>query len=90
MQSRDLDNRLKVLFDALRMPQNPNELTGEDFQQDEDPMFVLLQDDSLITSVSVETDELLSPANHDDSQVRLTISVNLRPYNVNMFNISFA
>jgi hypothetical protein len=89
MKSRDLDNRLKVLFDALRMPQNSNELAGEDFQKDEDPMFVLLQDDSLISSVSVETDELLSPANDDDSQVRLTITVNLKPYNVNMFNLSF-
>jgi hypothetical protein len=89
LKSRDLDNRLKVLFDALRMPQNANELTGADFLDHEHPMFVLLQDDSLITAVAVETDELLSPSNADDSEVRLTITVTLKPYNVNMFNLSF-
>lgn len=89
LHSRDLDNRLKVIFDALRMPKNGNELTNVDFGDDEQPMYVLLQDDSLISSASVETDELLAPANGDDSQVRLTVTVTLRPYNVSMFNLSF-
>ncbi len=56
-QARDIDNRLKTLFDALRMPKNGLEIEG---LGDEDEMiFVLLQDDSLISSVTVETDELL-------------------------------
>jgi len=88
--ARDIDNRLKVIFDALRKPANEKELEGIEIDDDEKPMFVLLEDDSLISSVAVETDELLSPANGDDSEVRLTVSVSLKPYEVNMFNLSFA
>jgi len=90
LHSRDLDNRLKVLFDALRMPKNENEVADIDFCADEEPMYVLLQDDSLISSVSLETDELLAPKNDEESQVRLTVTVTLRPYDVNTFNLSFA
>ena len=69
-QSRDIDNRLKILFDALRMPKNGMEIGDENFTDDEDPCFVLLQDDSLINNVTVETDELLAPQSEtggDDS-----------------------
>ena len=89
LHSRDIDNRLKVLFDALRMPKNGNELIEKGAGAADEPMYVLLQDDSLISSVSVETDEVLAPPNNDDSYVRLTVTVNLRPYNVNLFNLSF-
>jgi hypothetical protein len=92
IQGRDIDNRLKTLFDALKMPSNLSELAGCEFNDDEDPMFVLLQDDSLITQVKVETDDLLDPPAHagaDDSFVRLLVTVDLRAYNINMFNLSF-
>ena len=92
IRGRDIDNRLKTLFDALKMPANLSEMADCEFGDEEDPMFVLLQDDSLITHVTVETDELLDPptiAGRDDSFVRVLITVDLRPYNVNMFNLSF-
>lgn len=92
-QSRDIDNRLKTLFDALRMPKNGLELDGIEVEDEDRPMFTLLQDDSLITNVSVETDELLDPpeeSGKDDSYVRLLIDVKLHPYDINMFNLSFA
>jgi hypothetical protein len=59
----DIDNRLKTLFDALRMP-NKQEVQqlGAAVAQDEDPLHVLLQDDALIQRVNVETDRLLKDA----------------------------
>lgn len=92
INARDIDNRLKVLFDALRMPKSGIEVSQCTFAADENPMFVLLQDDSLISSVAVETDELLDPPPHagkDDGFVRLLVTVDIRPYNLNMFNMVF-
>lgn len=89
MKARDLDNRLKVIFDALRMPKALNEFQAANM---ENPMYVLLQDDSLISSVQIETDNLLDPpdaAGRDDSYVRLLIEVDIRPYFPGMFGLSF-
>jgi hypothetical protein len=54
----DLDNRLKTLFDALRVPETTAGL-GQRPEDGEDPFFVLLQDDSLISEIRVNTDNLL-------------------------------
>ena len=64
----DIDNRIKVLFDALRKPNNSNELAGAMPANDEDPFFCLLEDDRLITQVNVTTDRLLTPAVPDEGQ----------------------
>lgn len=93
LQARDIDNRLKTLFDALRMPKPGTEVASATFENGENPMFVLLQDDSLITRVTVETDELLDPpheSGNDDAWVRLLVHVKLHPYMVGTFNLSFA
>jgi len=55
----DLDNRIKVLFDALRKPHNESEIEGFTPDEDEKPFYCLLEDDSLINEVSVTTDRLL-------------------------------
>lgn len=58
----DIDNRLKTLFDALRMPRVPDEIPSALAPKpDEDPFFCLLQDDGLITEIDVKTDVLLDP-----------------------------
>lgn len=58
----DIDNRLKTLLDSLRMPRNSRELPKDDKPNEEEkPFFCLLEDDSLVTSVSVSTDQLLEP-----------------------------
>lgn len=57
----DIDNRLKVLFDALRMPQGCDEVCGDTPASDEDPFYCLLEDDKLISKVQVETNWLLTP-----------------------------
>jgi hypothetical protein len=61
-QGGDIDNRLKTLFDALRMPRVEGEVPrGDAPLPDEDPFFCLLQDDALITELDVKTDVLLNP-----------------------------
>jgi hypothetical protein len=57
----DIDNRIKVLFDALRMPQSDAEISGFAPMPGEDPFFCLLEDDRLITDVRLTTDRLLTP-----------------------------
>jgi hypothetical protein len=56
----DLDNRIKVLFDALRVPDR-NQIKREKPGPDETPFFVLLEDDKLITEFSIVSKHLLRP-----------------------------
>jgi hypothetical protein len=93
IKSGDIDNRLKTLFDAFRVPASQAELGGYlDPQDDEHPFCCLLEDDKLITSVSVETDRLLAvlsdPPNTND--VRLVITVSLRRAERNWANDPFS
>ena len=90
--SRDIDNRVKVLFDALSVPRNMNQLGPKARAGAKDgdaiPVCVLLQDDSLITQMNVETDELLAPPNGaDDSYSRVMLTVDLSIYRATMANI---
>jgi hypothetical protein len=55
----DIDNRIKVLLDGLRMPNIVRELGGDGFEPDENPFYCLLEDDKLIMKISVTTDRLL-------------------------------
>jgi len=91
----DLDNRIKTIIDALRKPKGANELRGNETPADgEDPFFVLLEDDDLVTKLSVDTDALLEPPvgnkEADRRMVKLVITVELKPYDVTLFNLSFA
>ena len=62
LNSGDIDNRLKTLLDALKVPASPGELPPEEKPgPDETPFFCLLEDDSLITKISVSTDRFLEP-----------------------------
>jgi hypothetical protein len=74
----DIDNRVKVLLDGLRMPKSPAELGNHSIDSaDENPFFCLLEDDKLITRISVTTDRLLVPqrANEKVNDVFLVIDV---------------
>lgn len=59
----DIDNRIKVLLDGLRMPRDLKELGGFPIDPDEDPFYCLLEDDRLVSRISVTTDQLLTPKN---------------------------
>ena len=61
----DIDNRIKTLFDALRVPENCSEVDGGP-QDNERPFFCLMESDQLITDVKVTTDRLLIPQAADE------------------------
>jgi hypothetical protein len=98
----DIDNRLKTLFDALRLVERPEELPKDSEGKrvgptdDERPFYTLLENDGLITALSVDTDTLLEPTMDPitgkevpmENAVRLFITVTARPYRVHMDNLS--
>lgn len=91
----DLDNRIKTLIDTLRRPKGANELRGNETPAaDEDPFFCLLEDDNLVTQLTVETDTLLDPPTGnkeaDRRQVKIVVTVEIKPYDITLFNLSFA
>jgi hypothetical protein len=96
IQSADIDARLKTIFDALKVPNDPGQLGKyQQPQQDEDPLYCLLEDDQLITHVSVKTGILLEPTpeavgqNEIKNDARLVINVRILPYQLLMGNIAF-
>ncbi|MEM9523329.1 MAG: hypothetical protein AAF982_04950 [Pseudomonadota bacterium] len=93
IQAGDIDNRIKTLIDSLRKPKGANELIGSEVPEPgEDPFFVLMEDDKQVSSLTVETDDLLDPIelpNADNRRARVVITVNVRPYYVTTLNLSF-
>ncbi|MCK1503117.1 hypothetical protein [Bradyrhizobium sp. 188] len=93
IQSGDLDNRLKTIFDALRLPNDGTELgryTGPG--PDEAPFFCLLQDDSMISKATVETDVLLQPVSVPESvnDARVIVLIKIKPAILTAQNVVFA
>jgi hypothetical protein len=85
----DIDNRLKTLLDALRVPSLAEVQTlGATTAIDDDPLYCLFQDDSLITRLNIETDRLLRPTQNDHELVSL-IKVLVRPSRLTVGNSSF-
>jgi hypothetical protein len=72
----DIDNRLKTLLDGLRVPHGSLEGQAQPVEsQDPSPFFCLLEDDSLVTKVSVESEQLLRPAKPDEVVAIITVHV---------------
>lgn len=93
IRSGDIDNRMKTIFDALRLPNSVEELGGYALPgADEEPFFCLLEDDSLISHAEIETDTLLQPtgAEWNANDARLIVTVRLSPYRVTFQNIGFS
>jgi hypothetical protein len=78
-EGNDLDNRIKTLFDALKVPQSIEQLPQDDQPQndDESPFLCLVEDDSLTSGFSIRTERLLdkTPPVRD---VRLVIDVTIK------------
>jgi hypothetical protein len=91
----DIDNRLKTLFDALQIPQSCSDVDPP--AERDGYLFVLLENDNLITDVRVTTDRLLTPhvptpgqgASHPENFVRLVINVKVQPSIVGFENLAF-
>jgi hypothetical protein len=79
----DIDNRIKVLFDALRYPKNGGELAGATPSANETPFCCLLEDDKLITEVKVVTDELLTPRLNPEPQSYVELVIHVRTIAMN-------
>lgn len=61
----DIDNRLKTLFDALRVPHQGNELPSGVSSHNQ-TFYCLLEDDKLISNLEVTADKILIPGPRDD------------------------
>jgi hypothetical protein len=88
----DIDNRVKTLVDALRMP-TLNEGVPVTPDSDENPFFVLLDDDRQVTHLEIEADAALAASEKDPADVsfaRIVISVDIRPLDFTMYNLSFS
>lgn len=91
VQGGDIDNRLKTLFDGLRVPKTPEEIGGAKVEDDEKPFFCLLEDDGLITQVNIRAETLLTPqTNGKADDVKLIIGVTVRPLQTLQHNSDFA
>lgn len=66
----DIDNRLKTLLDALSVPPMAQQAEFRSPPTSE-PVFCLLQDDSLVTKLAVETDRLLRPTSGENDMVAI-------------------
>jgi hypothetical protein len=87
--SGDLDNRMKVLFDALRIPRSAEEARG--LSQAVNPFFCLLEnDDSLISGIEVDTDQLLTSPNQGSSYAELIIQVSIKVTHLTWTSMAFA
>jgi hypothetical protein len=82
IQAGDLDHRLKTLFEALRLPNNREELAGYTPTPEDTPLFCLLQEEKLITEFKVTTDVLPLLSHEKESRAQdvfLGINVRLSP-----------
>jgi hypothetical protein len=86
LQDGDLDNRLKTLFDALRVP------TEAELVEDptlDNPVYCLLESDTLITGLSIKTDRLLTGANKSPHEAHLIIEADIRVLQAKLYNLAF-
>jgi hypothetical protein len=85
----DIDNRIKTLIDALRLPMENERYAERKPDADEAPFFVLLEEDKLVTKLSIETDQLLEFDSKPVNEVMLVITARVRPYKMHMGNLEF-
>lgn len=72
----DIDNRLKTLLDGLRVPRGALEGRQDlPAEADPSPLYCLLEDDSLVTKVTVESEQLLRPAKPDEVVAIIAVHV---------------
>lgn len=96
----DLDNRVKTLLDALAIPPLNAFPLGVGPTADEQPYFyVLLDDDKMISHLSVETDYLFGDVVKldahgkrqppDVADVRATLTISLQPYSMSRISAMY-
>lgn len=80
----DIDNQIKTLVDSLRIPENGDEMRLKPEEEPTpNPLFCLLEDDKLITTLKVKTDRLLFTLEQGQNEACAIIRVetaNVDPY----------
>ena len=90
----DIDNRVKTIMDGLRCPQNEHEI-GANTPNNIGPIYTLLDDDHLITKLSVNTSHLLDTAifsehiQQSPDSIFMLIDVNVRVAEGTLENLPF-
>jgi hypothetical protein len=73
----DIDNRIKTLLDALKIPDENQVNSTKDLYTIIEPLHCLLEDDALVTQLAVSTHRLLENTSNN-SEVILIINVNTK------------
>ena len=73
-QSGDLDNRIKTFIDALEMPSPHSEPSGDGDETD-GINYRLLENDSLIRGIKIDSERLLLPETDFPDEVHLVVEV---------------
>jgi hypothetical protein len=89
IRSADIDNRVKTLIDALSIPDVNQRYDQRQPDTEYTPFYCLLENDRLVTKISVDTDQLLERVNPqlDSSDARVLITVHIRPYELHFGNM---
>jgi hypothetical protein len=77
-------NRIKTLFDALRKPSLHEASRAPSAH---DPLYCLLESDTLISGFNVSTDRLLTATTEKANEVHLIIEVTIKALHVGSWNI---
>lgn len=83
-QGGDIDNRIKTLLDALRMPSPDEENKYPTPAQG--PVFCLMESDTLVSRLNIDTDRLLFPETEKPNEVHLVMDVSLNVLQVAAYN----
>jgi len=81
-QGGDIDNRIKTFIDALDMPQD--ELEGDETDEMNYP---LLENDTLVKGLEIDTERLLLPEQDFPNQVHLVVEVVVHVERVGPWNV---
>jgi hypothetical protein len=86
-QGGDIDGRIKTIIDALTMPRHVEQVLEKNSEAS--PTYCLLEDDSLISGLQVESERLLGDQNNSADYAKLTIEVDVRVRQATVYNQSF-
>lgn len=80
----DLDGRIKMLCDALKMP---DRAVDSKYLHSHDPLYCLMESDTLVAGLKVETGRLLQPQTDHPQEVHLVVEVEVRVLKAGEWNI---
>ncbi len=84
-QGGDIDNRVKTLLDALRVPDKDEDDRAPTAK--EGLIYTLLESDTLVSRLNIDTDRLLFPQTDKPNEVHLVIEVTLNVLRVGPHNM---